>query len=280
MRTFRRPLTTVAALTTLIVPASISACSNPAANNTANAPLTVIASASPHAEILEWIDEQDDSFTLDVAIATDGAGSNVAVENGSADANFFQHLPYLRDWEAQTGKTLANVASVHIEPMALYSEKVTDIAQFPDGATITVPASPSNLARALLLLEANGLIELDADLDPEAVSSIDLTRVSANPHKLTIVPIEDILVIRSVHDAEVHGTIASTNYALEAGYDPTDDALITESAENNPYTNIFVTSTATQDDPRVQAVITQLTSHATAAWIRETYGNAVIPITR
>ncbi|MTW25914.1 MetQ/NlpA family ABC transporter substrate-binding protein, partial [Streptococcus pneumoniae] len=81
--------------------------SNPAVNNTANDPLTVIASASPHAEILEWIDEQDDSFTLDVAIATDGAGSNVAVENGSADANFFQHLPYLRDWEAQTGKTLA-----------------------------------------------------------------------------------------------------------------------------------------------------------------------------
>ena len=278
MLAFRRPLATAAALTTLTLPAALVACTTPSADNAQDDPLSIIASASPHAEILEWIDQNDDSLTLDISLSTDGAGSNAAVENGSADANFFQHLPYLRDWEVQTGKTLVNVANVHFEPMSLYSEKIADVADIPDGATITVPSSPSNLARALLLLEANGLIELDADLDPEAVSSIDLTRVSANPHDFTIVPVDDILVIRSIQDDEVYGTIASTNYALEAGYDPADDAIITESSVNNPYTNILVDSEQTKNDPRVEALAAQLTSETTARWIREHYGNAVVPV--
>lgn len=269
-----------AALAALVASVTLTACSTTNTEPHQDEPLSVAASASPHREILQWIDEQDDSLELDISVISDDAAGNGAVANGSADANFYQHLPYLRDWEDQTGQHLVSVADVHIEPMSMYSEKISDAADIPDGATITVPSSPSNLARALLLLADHELIELDAELDPQAVTSIDLTRVSANPRNLNFVPVDDVLVIRSIRDADVYGAIASTNYALEAGYDPINDAVITESPENNPYTNIFVASEATKDDPRVQAVAQHLTSPETAQWIKEKYGNAVVPVNR
>lgn len=283
MHAFRRPI--AAALAALAIPAALTACSTSTADTADTAdtaqdkPLIVVASATPHGEILEWIDEQDDTFELEISQVSDDAAANGAVANGSADVNFFQHLPYLRDWEDQTGLELVSVADVHIEPMSLYSEKITDIAELPDGATIAIPSSPSNLARALLLLEANGLLELDSDLDPTAVTSIDLTRISANPHNLQFVTVDDALVFHSIKDSKVHGVVASTNYALEAGYDPADDAVLTESPENNPYTNILVASEESQHDPRVQALAKHITSHETAEWIRQQYGNAVVPVT-
>lgn len=279
MHAFRSPI--AAALLALAVPATLTACSSTTAGTAGTAqdePLIVAASATPHSEILEWIDQQDDTFELDISQVSDDAAANGAVANGSADVNFFQHLPYLRDWEDQTGLHLVNIADVHIEPMSLYSEKISDIAELPEGATIAIPSSPSNLARALLLLEANGLLELDSYLDPTVVTSIDLTRISANPHNLEFVTVDDPLVIRSIKDAKVYGVVASTNYAIEAGYDPADDAVLTESPENNPYTNILVASDQSQHDPRVQALAKRITSRETAEWIRQQYGNAVVPV--
>lgn len=277
MHAFRRPIAALAALA--LAPLGLSSCTASSTNASSNdKPLTVLASIVPHSEILQWIDENDDSFTLDVKTVTDPAAANVSVADGSADANYFQHIPYLRDWESQTGRTLYNAAEVHLEPTSMYSDKVTSVNEIPDGATIVIPSSPSNFARGLLLLEANGLIELDADLDPAAVTSIDLTSVKSNPRELHFVPVDDLMVLQSIKDPKVYGVIAASALALETGYDPVDDAVLTESPENNPYTNIFVTREESKDDPRVQAVAKALSSQETADWIREKYGNAVLPV--
>lgn len=276
MHAFRRPI--AAALATLL-PLGLTSCASSETNaNTTDEPLTVLASIVPHSEILQWIDENDDAFTLDVKTVTDPAAANLSVADGSADANFFQHIPYLRDWESQTGQTLYSAAEVHLEPTSMYSDKVTSVDEIPNGATIVIPSSPSNLARGLLLLEANGLIELDSALDPAAVTSIDLTSVKSNSRELSFVPVDDLLVLQSIKDPKVYGVIAASALALETGYDPVDDAVITESPEDNPYTNIFVTREDSKDDPRVHAVAKALSSAETADWIREKYGSSVLPV--
>ena len=279
---FRRPIATALATTAIIF--TTAACgSSPSASTDATgdsapvdaaAPLTILASPVPHLEILEHLDEINDSFTLDIKTVTDVSAANMAVADGSADANFFQHVPYLRDWEAQTGKQLVNLASVHLEPTSMYSEKITSADQIPDGADIVVPSSPSNLARGLLLLEKNGLITLDADLDPEAVTSIDLLSIKDNPRNLNIVPVEDLMVLQSIRDNNVYGVIAASSLALESGY----DAVLSESPENNPYVNVFVASQESAVDPRVKAVAEALQSNQAAEWIREEYGSAVLPV--
>ncbi|WP_083280167.1 MetQ/NlpA family ABC transporter substrate-binding protein [Corynebacterium sp. HMSC29G08] len=283
---FRRPIATALATTAIIF--TTAACgSSPSASTDATgdsapvdaaAPLTILASPVPHLEILEHLDEINDSFTLDIKTVTDVSAANMAVADGSVDANFFQHVPYLRDWEAQTGKQLVNLASVHLEPTSMYSEKITSADQIPDGADIVVPSSPSNLARGLLLLEKNGLITLDADLDPEAVTSIDLLSIKDNPRNLNIVPVEDLMVLQSIRDNNVYGVIAASSLALESGYDPVDDAVLSESPENNPYVNVFVASQESAVDPRVKDVAEALQSNQAAEWIREEYGNAVLPV--
>lgn len=281
---FRRHIAT--ALTTTAVIFTTAACASSPSDSAGEAAgdgassetLTILASPVPHLEILEHLDEVNDSFTLDVKTVTDVSAANMAVADGSADANFFQHVPYLRDWEDQTGKQLVNVAGVHLEPTSMYSEKITSADQIPDGADIVVPSSPSNLARGLLLLEKNGLITLDADLDPEAVTSISLLSIKDNPRNLNIVPVEDLMVLQSIRDTNVYGVIAASSLALESGYDPVDDAVLSESPDNNPYVNVFVASQESADDPRVKAVAEALQSKETADWIREKYGNAVLPV--
>lgn len=281
---FRRHIAT--ALTTTAIIFTTAACASSPSDSAGEAAgdgasseaLTILASPVPHLEILEHLDEVNDSFTLDVKTVTDVSAANMAVADGSADANFFQHVPYLRDWEDQTGKQLVNLAGVHLEPTSMYSEKITSADQIPDGADIAVPSSPSNLARGLLLLEKNGLITLDADLDPEAVTSISLLSIKDNPRNLNIVPVEDLMVLQSIRDTNVYGVIAASSLALESGYDPVDDAVLSESPENNPYVNVFVASQESADDPRVKAVAEALQSKETADWIREKYGNAVLPV--
>lgn len=242
-----------------------------------NDELTVLASTIPHQEILRWIDEEHDDIQLDIKNISAGPETNLAVADGSADINFFQHEPYLLEWEAQTNKDLINVGGVHIEPMAMYSNSVSSIDELPDGARIAVPRSASDSARALLLLDSNGVVELDGSLEPGAISSITSASIVSNPKSVELVPIEDAITIQAMSDPEIDAVIASSNYALEAGYDPVDDAVITESPEGNPYTNIVVASPETADEPRVKTLVDALQSPETAAWITEQYGNAVIP---
>ena len=244
-----------------------------------DAPLGILAASTPHAEILEHIDERNDAYELDISIVTGGPEANAALANGSVPVNFFQHEPYLRDWQEQTGLEGVEVlAPVHIEPISLYSTQYSDIAELPEGATVVLPRSASNFARGLLLLEDHGLLTLDAELDPAAVSQITLDSVVDNPRNLEFVAVEDELLTRSLDDSSVAAAVINSNYALEAGLDPVEDGLIAESPVDNPYANILVGSTELAGDPRVRALTADITSAETADWIRERFGSAVVPV--
>ena len=240
-------------------------------------PITVLAAATPHAEILQFVDEANPDYELDVKVVPGGPDPNMSVANGSAEANFYQHPPYLRDWEDQTGDKLVNVVGVHIEPMGMYSNSIESIDQLEQGAKIATPNSPSDLARALILLEANGVIGLDQEVDPANVSKINLQSITDNPKNIEIVPVDDTIVIQSLSDDSVDGVIASSNFALEAGLNPVEDSVIAETPENNPYVNILVANEEAAKDPRMEKLAADLSSPETAEWIREKYNGAVIP---
>lgn len=270
-----RTLSTLAAAS--LTSGLLVACSQASADP--DSPLGILASSTPHAEILEWVDEQDDRFELDISIVTGGPEANAALVNGSIPVNFFQHAPYLLDWQEQTGQDGVEVlAPVHIEPISLYSQKYADIADIPEGATVALPRSASNFARGLLLLRDHGLLALNVELDPAAVSQITLASIVGNPRNLQFVPVEDELVTRTLDDPKVAAAVINSNYALEAGYDPVADGLITEDPEDNPYANILVAAADAVEDPRVRALRESLTSAATAEWIRERYGSAVVSV--
>lgn len=260
-----------------VVVASLSMMLASCAQSDGEDPIIVLAAATPHAEILQHVDDANDDYELDIKVVPGGPDPNMGVANGSADANFYQHPPYLHDWENQTGETLVNVAGVHIEPMGMYSNSVKNVADLPDGARIATPNSPSDLARALILLEANGVIELDQEIDPSNVSKITLNSITNNPKNLEIVPVDDTIVIQSLSDDSVDGVIASSNFAMEAGLNPVEDSVIREAPENNPYVNILVANEESAKDPRMDLLAGDLTSAETAEWIREKYNGAVIP---
>ncbi|MDO5512718.1 MetQ/NlpA family ABC transporter substrate-binding protein [Corynebacterium sp.] len=266
-------------LTALLAAGALSACSTSSAADDPGAPLGVLAASTPHAEILEWVDERDDAYELDISIVTGGPEANAAVANGSVPVNFFQHEPYLLDWQDQTGLGGVEVlAPVHIEPISLYSEKHAALSELPDGARIVLPRSPSNFARGLLLLQDHGLLTLDGELDPGAVSQITLASITDNPRNFEFLPVEDELAARSLDDPTVSAAVINSNFALEAGYDPVADGLIAESPAGNPYANIVVAASDSVDDPRVTALVEALTSAETADWIRERFGSAVVPV--
>lgn len=253
----------------------LGACS---ADSTAQDPLIVMATATPHSEILEWIDEQNDDIDLDVRVLTELQQGNMAVADGSADVNFFNHAPYRTDWENQTGKKLTELAQVHIEPMAMYSEKFNTLDELPDNARISIPTSPSNIGRALVLLQAHGVIKLDQPVDPGTVSRLNLTNIAENPKNIELVSVEDMAVIQTINDPKVDAVITSAAYAMDANYDPVDDSVIVESPENNPYVNTLDGREDSMQDPRVQRLVEEITSKETADWITNTYGNAVVPL--
>lgn len=269
-----KKLTTTLAL--VLTAGLLSACTASAGEE---GTLKLVASSTPHAEILAWIDEQHDDIDLDVNIVTGGPEANAAVDNGSVHANFFQHQPYLDDWASQTGKdSLTSVAAVHIEPIALYSTQHALIDDLPDGATIALPRSGSNFARGLVILADQGLITFHDDVDLAAVSQITIDSIDSNPKNLELTPVEDELAARTLDDPSIDAAVINSNFALEAGYDPIDDALLTESPNDNPYANILVTTSDQTDDPRITALAEALTSVETADWIRERFDSAVIPV--
>lgn len=241
-------------------------------------PITVLAQATPHAEILQFVDEANPEYELDVKVVPGGPDPNMSVANGSAEANFYQHPPYLHDWETQTGEHLVNVVGVHIEPLGMYSNSIESIDQLEQGAKIVTHNSPSNLARALILLEANGVIGLDQEVDPANVSKINLQSITDNPKDVEIVPVEDTLVIQSLSDESVDGVIATSNFALEVGLNPVEDSVIAESPDNNPYVNILAANEEAAKDPRIEKLAADLSSPETAEWIREKYSGSVIPV--
>lgn len=276
MNLFSRKLLTTTTATAAAM--ALAACGSEASEDAAEGPIVILASATPHTEILEWVDEQHDEFELDVKVIPGGPEVNMSTADGSADLNYYQHTPYLQDWNKETGNNLESFAGIHIEPMAMYSEKYSSIDEIPDGSTIAVPRSASDFARALLLLEHHGLLSLDEELDPTQVTQITEASIVDNPKNLEFLPVEDQIAIQSVTDPQVAGAVASSNFAMQAGYNPTEDAVISEEPEGNPYVNIVVGQPGTEDSPQVQALLEALQSKETADWIREEFNGAVVPV--
>jgi len=238
--------------------------------------LRVAADPVPHAEILNFIKTYDPALKLDVIELTNGVNANELLAHGDVDANYFQHLPYLRDQEKALGRQFAVAATVHIEPLGIYSSKHKTLQQVPDNATVAVPNNATNLSRALYLLQSKGLIKLKAGFDNPSVNQATPQDIGENPKHIKILEIESPQIPRSLDDVDL--AVINGNYALEAGLQPARDALGLESAVNNPYANILVTTPALAKDPRIIKLAQDLQSPAVATFIKQKYAGSVIPV--
>jgi len=234
--------------------------------------LSVGATPVPHAELLNLVkdDLAEQGITLKVVEFTDYVQPNVAVLAGDLDANFFQHIPYL-DSNAEWSAKLVSAFGVHVEPFGLYSVKYKKIGDLPNGATIAIPNDPSNGGRALLLLQAKGLITLKDGVGLTATSR----DVTGNPKNFRFRELEAAQLPRSLQD--VDAATINGNYALEAGMNPVRDSLIIEGADS-PYVNIVVVQKGKENDPRIVALKKALLSQKVKAYINSHYDGGVAAI--
>ena len=235
--------------------------------------LTVAASPEPHKAILELVvaDLAKENITLKITEFTDYVTPNDAVETGEQDANFFQHVPYMESFNKEHGYHLASVGAVHIEPLALYSQKYTSLSELKSGDMIAIPNDPTNEARALLLLAAQNIITLRADAGLAATPQ-DITE---NPLKLVFREIEAATLPRIL--ADVAAAVINGNYAIPAGLSASKDGLLVE-GKDSPYANVIAVKQGNENDPRIQALLKALQSDKVRAYIIEKYPNGeVVP---
>ena len=234
--------------------------------------LTVAASPTPHAEILNQcvpiLAEQ--GIELVVNEYSDYVVPNTAVEDGDEDANYFQHLPYLEEFNETRGTHLVSVAGVHIEPMGIYAGRVSSLEDLPDGAVIAVPNDATNEGRALLLLEAQGLITLDDSSNLTATPN----NIVDNPKNLEFQELEAATIPSVLADVDL--AVINSNYALGAGLNPTTDALAIESSDS-PYVNVLVVKEGNENNEAIQALVDALHSDTIRDYITETFDGAVVP---
>lgn len=236
--------------------------------------IRVGASPSPHAQILAVAKDilAEQGYTLEIIEFNDYIIPNTSVESGELDANYFQHIPYLNSFNEENGTHLVSVLNVHYEPLGIYAGKTSSLAELPDGATIAIPNDTSNEARALLLLEANGLITLKEGAGLNAT----VLDIESNPHNYDIRELvaEQIPVsLPDVNIAVINGNYALTN---ELG-----EALVYESADSDAaetYINVLVVKEGNENLDKIQALVEALSSDKVRNYITETFGEAVVPV--
>lgn len=253
--------------------ATTAAASSSAASDNV---ITVGASPSPHAEILEAIKPELEAqgYELKVVEYSDYVQPNVALSEGDLDANYFQHLPYLENYNTENGTDLASAGAIHFEPMGLYAGKSSDITNVPDGAKIAVPSDATNEARALLLLQDQGVIKLTDGVGLEATAN----DIVENPHNVELVEVEAAAVPRSLQDVDFG--VINGNYALSAGLD-TSATLASEGADSEAaqtYANIIAVRSGDENSEKTQALLKALTSDTARKFIEDTYKGSVIPV--
>jgi len=234
--------------------------------------LKIGATPVPHAEILNLVkdDLEKEGITLEITEFTDYIQPNIAVDNGDLDANFFQHLPYLENFCEKQSTKLISLATIHVEPLGLYSTKYTDINDLPIGSKIALPNDPTNEGRALLLLQSNNLIELSK----ESGLSATIKDITNNPKNLVFSELEAAQLPRVLN--EFDGAIINGNYALEADLSPAKDSLIVEGAES-PYANIIAIKDTDKDRDDLNVLVNALQSEKVKNYILENYNGGVLP---
>ena len=245
-------------------------------NQTDSKKITVAASSTPHAEILEQCvaPMKEKGYTLEVKVMDDYVTPNTATENGDVTANYFQHTPYLEEFNAENGTHLVSVAKVHYEPYAIYAGTAKTLADIPDGAAVAVPNDPTNEARALLLLEANGLIKLKENAGLTATKN----DIVENPKNLEIKEMEAALVPGVLNEVAIG--VINGNYALGAKLNIAD-ALGKEDAASTAaqtFANILVVKEGNENNEAVKALVEILTSAKISEYITNSYAGAVVPM--
>ncbi|MCT8964812.1 MetQ/NlpA family ABC transporter substrate-binding protein [Pseudomonas veronii] len=238
----------------------------------ANEKLIVAATPVPHAEILELVKPTlaKEGVDLEIKVFTDYVQPNVQVAEKRLDANYFQTLPYLENFNKGKGTNLVTVVGVHVEPFGGYSKKIKNIFELKDGATVAIPNEGSNSGRALLLLQKAGVITLKDPTNALATPK----DIASNPKNLKFKELESALLPRVLDQVDLD--LINTNYALEAGLNPARDALIIEDAKS-PYVNFLVARPDNKDSAAIQKLAKALTSPEVKAFIEKKYNGAVVP---
>lgn len=276
----------IVTLLALALVLSLAACGS--SNNTgtdaqtpaADTTITVGASSTPHAEILEQVTEAlaAEGYTLKVVIYDDYVLPNQALADGSLDANYFQHTPYLNSYNAANGTDLVSAALIHYEPFGLYGNGVAAVADIADGATILIPADDSNETRALLLLQQEGLITLPEGANAtDGVTTLDIV----DNHGYDIQAIQaDTVPVQLANSAEGTVAVINGNYAIQAGL-KVADALAVEDASGNAaqtYANIIAVRAGEENSAKTQALVKALQTESVKQYIAESYDGAVVAI--
>ena len=238
--------------------------------------ITVAASATPHAEILEQAKPllEEQGWDLEVTVFDDYVQPNLVVESGDFDANYFQHIPYLENFNEEQGTHLVNAGGIHYEPFGIYPGTKSTLDELEDGDTIAVPNDTTNEARALLLLEANGVIKLKEDAGLTAT----VKDIEENPHNVEIQELEAAQVPR-VKD-EVAFVVLNGNYALQAGFSVAKDAIAYETSDSEAaktYVNVIAVKEGNENSDKIKPLVSVLKSDEIKNYITETYDGAVIP---
>ena len=234
--------------------------------------ISVAATAVPHAELLEFVKPAlaKEGVELKIKVFTDYVQPNVQVAEGRLDANFFQHQPYLDEFNASRGTTLVSIAGVHVEPFGAYSSKIKKLDKLSEGAQVVIPNDATNGGRALLLLQKAGVIKLK---DGAGITAT-VKDIAENPKGIKVRELEAATLPRVL--AQVDLALINTNYALEAGLNPTKDALVIEGADS-PYVNILVTTAEKKDNADLQKLAKALHTPEVKKFIADQYKGAVVP---
>ncbi|GAB3064275.1 MetQ/NlpA family ABC transporter substrate-binding protein [Stenotrophomonas tumulicola] len=234
--------------------------------------LVVAATAVPHAEILDVVKPilKEQGVELDVRVFNDYVQPNDQLVQKQVDVNYFQTEPYLDAYNRDRKTALVTVAGVHIEPFGAYSRKVKSLDELREGADVVIPNDPSNNSRALILLHNAGVLQLK-----DATNALATQRdIIANPKNLKFRELDSAMLPRVLDQVDL--ALINTNYALDAGLNPTQDALAIES-KDSPYVNFLVAREDNKDDPRVQKLAQALTSPQVKEFIAQKYKGAVLP---
>ncbi len=238
--------------------------------------ITVAATEVPHAEILEAAKPvlAGQGWDLQVTVFNDYVQPNEVVEAGDFDCNYFQHSPYLDSFNAERGTHLVNVGEIHYEPLGIYGGTESDLANISDGATIAIPNDTTNEARALLLLQDNGILTLKEGAGIEATKN----DIAENPHNVEIVELEAAQVARVI--GETSFVVLNGNYALQAGLNAQTDALAYETSDSEAaktYVNVIVVKEGNEENAGVKALVDVLKSEEIRKFINEKYQGSVVP---
>ncbi|WP_068672828.1 MetQ/NlpA family ABC transporter substrate-binding protein [Oceanobacillus sp. Castelsardo] len=266
----------IGSLVVLLFTVVLTACGG-SSNDESKNEITIGASSTPHAEILQEAKPllEEEGITLNIEQYQDYILPNDDLESGELDANYFQHIPYLEETVEKTGYDLDYIDGIHVEPMGIYSKNIKSEEEIPDGAEVIISRSIADHGRILALFEAQGLITLDENVK-KAEATVD--DIVDNPHNFTFSADVDAGLLPEMYESEADTLVAiNTNYAIEAGLNPLEDALFIED-ENSPYVNVVAVRSEDKDNEAIKKLVEVLHSEEIQNFILEKYEGAVVPV--